>query len=104
LKRAIEIKEQIEALERDLGGILGASSDVPREEGAKAGRKKFSVATRRKMAAAQRARWAGKTEKGVESAVPPRKPRQMTAEGRARISAAAKARWAKVRRAGKTKL
>jgi len=56
----------------------------------------MSAATRRKMARAQRARWA--KVKG-RAAKPKRK---MSAAGRRKIAAAQRARWAKVR-AGKKK-
>jgi hypothetical protein len=63
----------------------------------------MSAAARRKIAAAQKARWAkvkdGKSEK------PGLKPkRKMSAAGRARIAAAAKARWAKAKAAGRKSL
>ena len=69
------------------------------------GRRTFSAATKAKMAAAQKARWA-KKKGGVESAVAPapKKKRKMSAAGRAAIVAAAKARWAKVKAAGKKTL
>src|SRR6266571_3287302 len=65
-------------------------------------RKKFSAATRRKMAAAQRARFA-KLKKGSEPtqavAAKPKKRRKMSAAGRKRIAAAQRARWAKIKKA-----
>ena len=66
----------------------------------------FSAATKHKMAAAQKARWAAK--KGVlakavaapeaqsKAAAKPSK-RKYSAESKARMAAGAKARWAKVR-------
>lgn len=60
LRRAAAIKEQIQSLEKELGGILGSSTQP------------VAVAA-------------------------PKKRRKMSAAGRARISAAAKARWAKVK-------
>jgi hypothetical protein len=41
---------------------------------------------------------------GTAGAAAPRKRRKMSAAGRARIAAAARARWAKVKAAGKSKL
>jgi hypothetical protein len=63
-------------------------------------RKKRSAAIRRKMALAQRARYA-KLKKGSEptqavAAVP--KKRVMSASARKRIAAAQKARWAKIKK------
>ncbi|MEP6672777.1 MAG: hypothetical protein ABJF10_26670 [Chthoniobacter sp.] len=68
LKRAITISEQIQKLESELASILGASVKV--------------------SAPAKVAAVAVKTG---------RKKRGLSAEGRARIAAAQKARWAKVK-------
>jgi hypothetical protein len=64
LRRAADIKDKIQSLEKELEQILGLS---------------------------------------IEPAAPaaPKKRRKMSAAGRARISAAAKARWAKVKSAKK---
>jgi hypothetical protein len=60
----------------------------------------MSASARRRIAAAQRARWA--KQKGTGSASGTVRPkRKMSAAGIARIRAAAKARWAKVRAAAK---
>ena len=56
LKRAAAIKEQIESLSRELGAILGApakSAPVSNQR-----RRTMSAAVKKKIAAAQRARWA----------------------------------------------
>jgi hypothetical protein len=53
-KRAAAIKERIEALNRELRGILGASA---RSGAAPARKRRMSAAVRRKIAAAQKARW-----------------------------------------------
>jgi hypothetical protein len=55
LKRAAAIKEQIAKLNKELDGILGTP------DGFRAGRRKtrkLSAAARRRIATAQRARWA----------------------------------------------
>jgi len=55
LKRAAAIKEQIEALNKELRGILGVSA----KPGAGPKTKRtMSAAVKKKIAAAQRARWA----------------------------------------------
>jgi hypothetical protein len=59
----------------------------------------MSAAARRRIAAAQRARWA--KLKGKQTASASRLKRRISAAGIARIRAAAKARWAKVRAAKK---
>jgi len=74
----------------------------PVSQPAKTGRKPFSAEARAKMAAAARARWAGKS--GAAS-VTPSKPakagkRTMSDEVRARLAAAMKARWALAKKKG----
>ena len=69
LRRAIEITEQIEKLEGELKGILGSKATA--------------------LAAAAPA--------SAPAAAPVKKKRVMSPEARARIVAAQKARWAKVR-------
>jgi hypothetical protein len=70
LRQAIEIHEQIQKLEAELlaiftvgessGGKSGpAAAEAPKARGRKKG-SKFSAASRAKMAAAQKARWAAK--------------------------------------------
>src|SRR6266550_2302664 len=57
-------------------------------------RAKFSAATRRKMAAAQKARWAGIKKHSEPPQAPKPKKRKMSAAGKAAIVAAVKKRWA----------
>lgn len=94
LRRAIALKEQIETLAGELSGVLGGRS----------GRRGTvrSAATRARMAAAQRARWANR--RGKTPAKAKRGRRKISAAGRARIAAAARARWAAAKRAGKRTL
>jgi hypothetical protein len=103
LRRAADIKEKLEALEQELGQILG-SSTKPDIQAAPKKRRKMSPAARAKMAAAAKKRWA--KVKGEKLPVKPIKKakRKMSAAGRARMAAAAKARWAKVKAAGKNRL
>jgi hypothetical protein len=103
LRRAADIKEKLEILEKELGQILG-SSTKPGIQAAPKTRRKLSAAVRAKMAAAAKKRWA--KLKGQKLAVKPVKKarRKMSAAGRARIAAAAKARWAIAKAAGKNKL
>src|SRR5260221_1135244 len=73
LQRALELREKIEALETELNGISGNSSEAPEASGPRRGRKRFSLATRRKMAAAQRPRWGAKNE--LQTPKPGRNPK-----------------------------
>ncbi len=100
LRRAAGIKHKIESLQQELTRLLGGTAGVaaPRK-----GRKMSAVA-RRKIAAAQKARWA--KVKGRKSAAKPvkRARRKMSASARAKIAAAARARWKKAKAQGKRTL
>ena|SRR5438270_5723624 len=89
LQEAISIRRQIDALEKRLSSILGASSPGPSTRG---GRRRMSAATRAKLAAAAKARWA-RQKAGVKTTAPKRKG-GITAAGRKRLSQLMKARWA----------
>jgi cell division septum initiation protein DivIVA len=111
LRLAADLKDQIEALEQELGQIVGSSTTpaTPAAAAEPQKRRKVSAAGRARIAAAQRARWA--TLKGTQPPVEtlPVKPvkkakRTMSPAARARIALAAKARWAKAKAAGKTRL
>ena len=98
LKKAIRIKEQIEALNEKLSEVLGSSSAPASSAGRRAYR--ISPAGRAKIRAAVKARWAK-----VRGGKPAKKGRRkMSAAGRARISAAAKLRWKAAKAAGKSRL
>ncbi len=103
LKRAIQIEEQIAALRVELDAVLsgvktGKVSSLLKTVTSADGRKgQRSAATRVKMAAAQKARWAQKDGGAEEVAAEPvkaKKKRKMSPEGRARIAEAQKKRWA----------
>jgi hypothetical protein len=100
LRRVLALKEQIESLEGQLeaiGGESSADAASPAETPVpvKRTKRRLSAAHRRKLikalAKARKIRWAKAT--GTKAAP---KKRRMSAAGRAAISAAAKARWAKV--------
>jgi hypothetical protein len=84
LQEAITIRRQIDTLEKRLSSILGAST--PRTSAGK-GRRRMSAATRAKLAAAAKARWARQT-------TPAKKKGGISAAGRKRLSQLMKARWA----------
>jgi len=99
LRRVLALKEQIEALEGQLEAVAGnnggdgGTAETPAP--AKPAKRRLSPAHRRKLikalAKARKIRWAKAT--GTKAAP---KKRRMSAAGRAAISAAAKARWARV--------
>ena len=104
-RQAANLKDQIEALEKQLASLVGigkTSGSTPTKPTKPAKKKGMSAAGRAKVAAAQKARWAkinaakGKTAKTLV-AKPAKKKFVMSAAAKAKISAAAKARWAKVR-------
>ena len=109
LKRAIEIKEKIDALQAELNHIEGGESaptpsTTPSTPDRKKGKRYVSPEARQKMAVAQRARWAAKRKgngapEQVEAGAKPKAKgkRVMTEEWRAKIAAAQKNRWAKQR-------
>jgi hypothetical protein len=100
LRKAANIQEKIQSLEKELGQLLGS----PAQPATKAPKKrKMSAAGIARIVAATKARWAkiraAKAGKAVQ------KPkRKVSAAGRARLSALAKARWAKAKKAGKSRL
>src|SRR5687767_5500773 len=113
LRRALDVSEQIERLQSELASLFGNrtpqpqkrtanQADGPRQPGRK--RRRMSAAAREKIAEAQRRRWAkqkgtsvhGKKANSSKRAAAPKKGRKggITPEGRARLAAAMKARWA----------
>ena len=101
LRRAADIQEKILDLKGELSSILGATeaTETPSP------RRKMSAAGRRRIAAAQRARWtrikAGRSGSSEAPEAPARR-RKMSPSARARIAAAQRARWARIHaKAGK---
>ena len=100
LKRAAALKERIETLNRELRGILVDSAN-PQAAANKTGT--MSAAVKKKIATAQRARWA--KLRGAKTATVPAKPavtikRRISPATRAKVSAKMKAYWA-AKRAGR---
>jgi hypothetical protein len=75
--------------------VTGHPAAIAAKQIATSGKKKFSAASRRKMALAQKARWARlRDEAAPEAIAETEKPkRQLSEEGRKRIIAATKKRW-----------
>jgi hypothetical protein len=109
LRKAANLKEQIEGLHKQLSIILGGSgSGMPSPfKAAKPAPKKkggMSAAGRASIVAAQKARWAKIKAAKIKPASAPKPAKKkftMSAAAKAKISAAAKARWAKIRAAKK---
>jgi hypothetical protein len=96
----VHIDSQIAELRSMLAGDRTELAVSPSESSKP--RRKFSAASRRKMAAAQKARYA-KLKQGSEPtpAVGAKPKRKMSAAGRKAISEATKKRWAAVKAAKK---
>jgi len=104
LRRAADVKERIDRLQKELAQLLGAPAPAPATSTGAPKRKQISAAGIARIRAAQKARWAAiKKSKGAAKAGGNRK-RKFTAAGRARLAALARARWAKVKASGKTTL
>jgi hypothetical protein len=100
LKRAAAIKEKIEDLNKELYNILAASVKPGR---APKKRRALTASAKRKIAAAQKARWANyrRAKTGTSSVKPAANARkQVSAATRAKVSAKMKAYWA-AKKAGK---
>jgi hypothetical protein len=100
LKRAAAIKEKIEDLNKELYNILAASVRSGR---APKKRRALTASAKRKIAAAQKARWANyrRAKIATSSVKPAVKPRKrVSAATRAKVSAKMKAYWA-AKKAGK---
>lgn len=99
LTEALSIKQQINSLERRLsslfagGGSSASSSTTSKGKGSRK-RKAMSTATRAKLVAAARARWAQRKGGRSSAKAPAKKKGGLTAAGRKRLSDAMKARWA----------
>ena len=105
LRKAANIQEKLQHLQKQLEQILGASAEPGAAELAANGRRKkrrMSAAGRRAIAAAARARWA--KIKGTATAKPARKKRTMSPAAKKRMAAMMKARWAARKAAGKSSL
>jgi len=100
LRRAVSIKEQIAALETELGHVFGTSRSLV-AMAARRGRRMMSVPARGRISAALKGRWAKRNGPLVTSK---KARRKLSAKGRARLSAAARARWVKAKAAGKKSL
>jgi hypothetical protein len=89
LQEAVSIRRQIDTLEKRLSSILGGA---PASVATRGGRRRMSTATRAKLAAAARARWA--RLKAGKKTTPAKKKGGITPAGRRRLSQLMKARWA----------
>ena len=101
LQEAISIRQQIDNLQRRLSSILRGAPQTPTAPAASsASGRFFSPATRAKLSAAARARWAKRRGTATAAAAPAKSRGQLTPAGRRKLSQLMKARWAARRKAG----
>jgi hypothetical protein len=94
LEEALSIRRQIDTLEKRLASLLGTALS---RSAFRTGGKRMSAATRAKLSAAAKARWAKRKRTAVGKSAP--KKGGLTPAGRKRLSQLMKARWAARRRA-----
>lgn len=97
-----QLREERTNLVNSLRHVDAALSVLGRLNGGtnhSAPRRTISASGRRRIAAAQRARWAKLKAKNAVSIAPKPPRRTMSASARRKIAAAQRARWAKVKRA-----
>jgi hypothetical protein len=108
LRRAADIKAQIEALESQLSAILNGGSTgtapAPSNNGPVAAKRQISAAGKARIAAAARARWARQRGQAPAKSSPPMGKKTLSPAAKARIAAAARRRWAAARAAGRNAL
>jgi cell division septum initiation protein DivIVA len=97
------LNEQIQELRAQLPGGASSSSEPLMNGTGTRKRRRMSAAARKRIAEAQRKRWAAIREKSGTSEAPARRPRRkLSAAGRKRIIEANRKRWAAMK-AGKTR-
>lgn len=89
-------QQQLEQLDSAISVLEGLGGNNSVRPSSRTGRVVSAIA-RRRMAAAQRARWARARKASGKRAGRPRVLRVLSPEARRRIAAAQKARWAKFR-------
>lgn len=94
LRKAAALKEKIQSLEKDLNRLLGSTTASTPALAPKKKKFKMSAASRAKISAAAKARWA--KVKGAKPAAKPAKKAKgkMSAAAKAKLSAKLKAVWA----------
>ena len=94
-------KQQLDTQIAELRGMLNGSEPEEAAATQKGTRRTVSAAAHKRMAAAQRKRWAASKGASEPVTTAPTKPkRKLSAAGRAAIVAALKKRWALKRAAG----
>jgi len=98
LRKAADIQEKIQSLQRELGELLGSPSAAATTKAPK--KRTLSAAGLANIRAGVRKRMLAKRKRNVV-----KKPRRkISAAAKARLSRLAKARWAAAKKAGRSKL
>jgi hypothetical protein len=101
LRRAADLAEQIQALQRELDQVLAGEVHTPAASVERPRKNKMSDAGRAAISAAAKARWAKRrAAKGEGKGT----KRSMSAAAKAKLSAIAKARWKKAKQSGQKTL
>src|SRR3989442_6688077 len=95
LEQALELKREIESLEAKLQELIAAEGSFRHETRSGRRRWRISLAGRKRIAEAQRARWA-REKRSAATTKEGQPSRRMSAAARARIAAAQHRRWAAV--------
>jgi hypothetical protein len=103
LKRAITIREKLDAMQTELHSILGSSADLGGASMQRTRKRRMSAAGRAAISAAATARWA-KLKRGAVGKAGRKPKRRMSVAARAKMAAAAKKRWARAKAAGRNSL
>ena len=100
LNRAASIKEQIDALHKELRNLLSGS---PMNGATPEKTHRMSASVKKKIAATQKARWAKLrgSKAAMVSTSPAAKKKPFSSAARAKLSAKLKAYWAAKRKSGK---
>lgn len=102
LRAAADLKERIQALERELGQLLG--QPTLSRIGVATVRRRLSAQAIANIRAGVRKRMAAARAKMGSKAGTWKPRRKISAAGRAAIAAAARARWAKAKASGRNRL
>jgi len=94
LRKAADIQEEILELQKELGQLLGGEVSTPAQATEAPKKYKFSAASRAKMRAAQKARWAKIKGTAPQPEPAPKKKRKFSAQALANIRAGVAKRMA----------
>jgi len=105
LRKAADLKEKLQSLQRELDGLLGAKSGTVKAPAPPAPKRRLSAQGIANIRAGIKKRMAAAKRQNLQpKPAAQKKPAPMSPAQRKRLSDIAKARWAKARREGKASL